>query len=82
MESDTAATFHWGAVTVPLVNMSIRGPKGKITEIKPLPATVISINELIISLKERMFLYKDQGYPSSVVKYCLSKIYLSFFGVL
>lgn len=59
-ESDTATLFHWGAVTVPLVNITTRRTKGKVTTTKPLPPTVISINELIISLRERIFLYKDQ----------------------
>lgn len=60
IDPDTSTAFHWGAITVPLVNMNVTVPKGKFAEVKSIPATIITINELLISLRERMFLYKDE----------------------
>lgn len=58
IEPDTSTFFHWGAITVPLTNTSLRDTKGKRIAMKPFEPTVISINELLLSLRERMFLYK------------------------
>ncbi len=57
---DTSIAFHWGAISLPLVNTSFTMPKGKFAERKPIPPTFITINEFLLSLRDRMFLYKDQ----------------------
>lgn len=57
---DTSTTFHWGAITVPLVNMVVPRKEGQRVEVKFPQPTIVSINELIISLRDRIFLYKNQ----------------------
>jgi len=42
----------------------------------------LGLHEDALQFAERAEMIDPLGYPSSVVKYCLSKIYLSFFGVL
>lgn len=60
LEPDTSTTFHWGAITVPIVNMIAPRKKGQRTDAKFPQPTIVSINELIISLRDRIFLYKNQ----------------------
>ena len=57
---DTSTTFHWGAITIPMTNMIVPRKEGQRVNVKFPQPTIVSINELIISLKDRIFLYKNQ----------------------
>ena len=65
VDPDTSTLLHWGAITVPLVYTSVKVPTGKRAELKPVQPTTITINELLISLKERIFLYKNEQLKSN-----------------
>lgn len=60
LEPDTSTIFHWGAITVPMANMMVPRKEGQRVEVKFPQPTIVSINELIISLRDRIFLYKNQ----------------------
>jgi len=58
---DTVATLHWGQVSIPMTTTLNKAVKGKFTHFQYLPRSIIPIDLLIGSLRERIFLYQGNN---------------------
>jgi len=57
---DTSHVLHWGQIQIPLGYYKTDHPKGTLIEFNIIPRKKISIKDFIASLRERMFVYKNQ----------------------
>ncbi len=65
---DTSAILHWGQVSIPVSKIPTKGIEGKLISWSPLPPAYIPLNDLISSLKERIFLYQKNKEIYSDIK--------------
>lgn len=65
---DTVATLHWGQVSIPMMSTHNKAIKGKFTLFQYLPRNFIPIEQLIGSLRDRIFLYQESSIIYSDIK--------------